>query len=113
MHKLIKLLRKDPERGKEARTLVVDFSEDGNKGRETLLEQLLGLMPHLEEVELHQLNFGCNDHYMSRVGLGKMIGRGVLSMLLGQKSMKSFTLTPDRTHPRAPLLARHVARWVL
>jgi hypothetical protein len=113
LKRLVKLLEKDLDRGKEARTLVVDFSQDGNEGRGRLLERLLGLTPNLEEVELHQLNFGWNDYYMSRGDLGELIGRGVLSMLLGQKSMKCFTLTPDESYPRTTLLARDVARWVL
>ncbi len=107
------MLEKDLDRGKEAKTLVVDFSEDSTPRKETLLEQLLGLMPNLEEVELHQLNLGWNDYYMSRGDLGELIGRGVLSMLLGQKSMKCFTLTPDQPNPRTTLLARDVASWVL
>jgi hypothetical protein len=113
LKKLVKLLEDDLDRGKEAKTLVVDFSEDGNKGKETLLEQLLGLMPNLEEVELHKLKLGREIDFMPRGNLGEMIGRGVFSMLLGQKSMKCFTLTPDESHPHNTLLARDVARWVL
>jgi hypothetical protein len=107
LKKLVKLLEKDLDRGKEARTLVVDFSEDSTPRKETLLERLLGLMPNLEEVELHQLNFGS---WSSRGDFAELVGGStVLRTLLQQKSMKHFILTPG-DGPHATLLASDVAR---
>jgi hypothetical protein len=110
LKRLVKLLEKDLDRGKEAKTLVVDFSEDSTPRKETLLEQLLGLMPNLEEVELHQLNFAT---WSFRGNLGNMVGGSTVLRLLQQKSMKYFTLTPEDGRARATLLASDVARWVL
>jgi hypothetical protein len=111
LKKLVKLLEKNLDRGKEARTLVVDFSEDSGPREKILLEQILGLMPNLEKVELHQLNLG---RWSLRGDFAEFVGGStVLRLLLQQKSMKYFILTPGDGSDRATLLTSDVARWVL
>ncbi len=111
LKRLVKLLEKDLDRGKEAKTLVVDFSPDGSGGRMSLLEQLLGLMPNLHQVELHQLNFGRWSFHGDLAGM--VGGSTVLRLLLQQESMKFYILTPEDGPVRATLLASDVARLVL
>lgn len=90
LKRLVTLLNWDRKRGRKAKILVVDFSEDENAGRKRLTRDLLKLMPDLEEVELHSLNF---DKGRDGNNLGAMFESGFMRALLKLKAIKSFTIS--------------------